>query len=53
MATFDGAKAGVIVTVDTPAEAVTPRSLHVVAVGWDCDDADVANARHWDLPLAP
>ena len=53
MATFDGAKAGVIVTVDAPTEAVTPRSLHVVAVGWDCDDADVANARHWDLPLAP
>lgn len=53
MATFNGAKAGVIVTVDSPGEAVAPRSLHVVAVGWDCDEADVTAARHWDLPLAP
>lgn len=49
-ATFDGQRAGVIVTVGAEADG-QPRGLHVVAVGWECADADVAAARHWDLPL--
>lgn len=49
-ATFDGQRAGVIVTVGATS-AGQPSGLHVVAVGWDCADADVAAARHWDLPL--
>lgn len=49
-ATFDGQRAGVIVTVGATANG-EPSGLHVVAVGWECAEADVAAARHWDLPL--
>lgn len=49
-ATFDGRRAGVIVTVGAATDG-QPRGLHVVAVGWDCAETDVAAARHWDLPL--
>jgi hypothetical protein len=49
-ATFDGERAGVIVAVGATTDGA-PRDLHVVAVGWKCDAAAVAKARHWDLPL--
>jgi hypothetical protein len=50
-ATIDGVEGSVIVTVGAQGADGRPTSLHVVAVGQDCNDGDVAAARHWDLPL--
>ncbi|MFM1966623.1 MAG: hypothetical protein RL134_2348 [Actinomycetota bacterium] len=50
-ATIDGAQGSVIVTVGAQDPSGQPTALHVVAVGQDCTDSDVAAARHWDLPL--
>lgn len=50
-AIVDGREGSVIVTTSPPVTDGQPTALHVVAVGQDCTDADVAAARHWDLPL--
>ncbi len=50
-ATVDGRDGSVIVTVGSTDSVGLPTSLHIVAVGQDCTDDDVAAARHWDLPL--
>lgn len=50
-ATIDGQAGSVIVTVTEAVPPGEPTTLHAVAVGQDCTDADVAAARHWDLPL--
>ena len=50
-ATIEGSAGSVIVTTGQAAPDGRPTSLHVVAVGQDCDDEDVRAARHWDLPL--
>ena len=50
-ATIDGRAGSVIVTVAESVPPGEPTTLHAVAVGQDCTDADVAAARHWDLPL--
>lgn len=50
-ATIDGRAGSVIVTVTDAVPPGEPTTLHAVAVGQDCTDADVAAARHWDLPL--
>lgn len=50
-ATIDGREGSVIVTAGQVDGAAMPTSLHVVAVGQECNEADVASARHWDLPL--
>jgi hypothetical protein len=50
-ATVDGRDGSVIVTVGSTDSVGVPTSLHIVAVGQDCTDDDVAAARHWDLPL--
>ena len=50
-ATIDGRDGSVIVTVGAMDAAGEPTALHVVAVGQDCTDADVASAQHLDLPL--
>lgn len=49
--TVEGVQGSVIVTVGASDTSGVPTSLHVVAVGQDCGDDDVATARHWDLPL--
>ncbi len=50
-ATIDGRQGSVIVTAGQPGPEGLPASLHVVAVGQECNDDDVLAARHWDLPL--
>ena len=50
--TFEGNEAGLVVTVSDAGDGSSPRDLHVVIVGTECDDADIAAARHFDLPLA-
>lgn len=50
-ATVDGRDGSVVVTVGSTDSVGLPTSLHIVAVGQDCTDDDVAAARHWDLPL--
>ena len=50
-ATVDGRDGSVIVTVGATDSVGAPTALHIVAVGQDCTDDDVAAARHWDLPL--
>lgn len=50
-ASIDGRDASVIVTVGSWGADGRPDSLHAVAVGQDCTDADVAAAQHWDMPL--
>lgn len=50
-ATVDGREGSVIVTVGAMDPAGQPTSLHVVAVGQDCTDEDVAAAAHLDLAL--
>jgi hypothetical protein len=50
-ATIDGREGSVIVTAGQMDGEGIPTSLHVVAVGQECSEADVAGARHWDLPL--
>lgn len=49
--TVDGRDGSVIVTVGAQDAQGMPSALHVVAVGQDCSDADVAAARHLDIPL--
>lgn len=51
-ATVDGRDGSVIVTVGATDSVGVPTSLHIVAVGQDCTDDDVAAAQHWDLPLS-
>ncbi len=50
-ATVDGRDGSVVVTVGSTDSVGLPTSLHIVAVGQECTDDDVAAARHWDLPL--
>lgn len=50
-ATVDGRQGSIIVTVGAMDSAGQPTSLHVVAVGQDCTDEDVAAAQHLDLAL--
>jgi hypothetical protein len=50
-ATIDGREGSVIVTAGQMDGVGVPTTLHVVAVGQECSEADVAGARHWDLPL--
>jgi hypothetical protein len=50
-ATVDGRDGSVIVTVGATDSVGAPTALHIVAVGQDCTDDDVAAAQHWDLPL--
>ncbi len=50
---FEGLDAGLVVTVGSMRSDGTPGDLHVVVVGTQCADADVAAARHFDLPVAP
>lgn len=50
-ATVEGAAGSVIVTAGELAPEGAPTSLHVVAVGQECTDDDVAAARHWDIPV--
>jgi hypothetical protein len=50
-ATVDGRDGSVIVTVGAKDSVGAPTALHIVAVGQDCTDDDVAAAQHWDLPL--
>lgn len=50
-ATVDGRDGSVIVTVGATDSVGVPTALHIVAVGQDCSDDDVAAAQHWDLPL--
>jgi hypothetical protein len=51
-ALFEGQDTGIVVSVGTMDAAGEPTALHVVAVGMDCTDDDIAQAQHWDLPLA-
>lgn len=44
----DGREGSVIVTAGVEG---TPAALHVIAVGQDCTDEDVAAAGHWELPV--
>lgn len=50
-ATIDGVEGHVIVTLGAQDADGQPTALHVVTVGHDCTEDDVAAARHWDLPL--
>lgn len=50
-ATIEGREGSVIVTTGQVNAEGMPTSLHVVAVGQECNEEDVASARHWDLPL--
>lgn len=50
-ATIDGVQGNVIVTLGAQDAAGEPTALHVVTVGQDCTQDDIAAARHWDLPL--
>lgn len=50
-ATIEGRAGSVIVTAGQAAPDGRPTSLHVVAVGQECNEEDVLSARHWDLPL--
>lgn len=50
-ATIDGVDGHVIVTLGAQDASGQPTALHVVTVGHDCTEDDVAAARHWDLPL--
>lgn len=50
-AMFEGRDTSVLVNVGATDAAGAPTALHVVAVGQDCTEEDVAAARHWDLPL--
>ncbi len=49
--TVNGRDGSVIVTVGAQDEQGLPTALHVVAVGQDCTDEDVASAQHLDIPL--
>ena len=49
--TVNGRDGSVIVTVGAQDEQGVPTALHVVAVGQDCTDEDVAAAQHLDIPL--
>lgn len=49
--TVNGREGSVIVTVGAQDGQGLPTALHVVAVGQDCTDADVAEAQHLDIPL--
>lgn len=51
LATVDGRDGSVIVTAGAWGADGQPRTLHVVAVGQDCTEDDVAAARHLELPL--
>lgn len=50
--TFEGQDAGMLVTVGSVLTDGTPGDLHVVVVGMECAETDVAAARHFDLPVA-
>ena len=50
-ATIDGRQGSVIVTVGATDPGGQPTALHIVAVGQECGEADIASARHWDMPL--
>lgn len=50
-AMIDGREGSVIVTAGQMSAEGVPASVHVVAVGQDCTDEDVAAARHWEIPL--
>ena len=50
---FDGRDAGLVITVGSVLTNGTPGDLHVVVVGTQCTEGDVAAARHFDLPVAP
>ncbi|MEK9662989.1 MAG: hypothetical protein VW082_00060 [Candidatus Nanopelagicales bacterium] len=50
--TFEGLDAGMLVTVGSVLTDGTPGDLHVVVVGMECAETDVATARHFDLPVA-
>lgn len=53
-ATVDGRMGSLIVTYDPATwdpRGEAPPSVHVVAVGQECTDADAAAALHWDVPL--
>ena len=41
----------VIVTAGNLDPTGRPTTLHVVAVGQECNESDVLEAKHWDLPL--
>ena len=49
--TVNGRDGSVIVTVGAQDGQGVPTALHVVAVGQDCTDEDVAAAQHLDIPL--
>ena len=49
--TVNGRDGSVIVTVGAQDGQGLPTALHVVAVGQDCTDEDVAAAQHLDIPL--
>jgi hypothetical protein len=51
LATVDGRDGSVIVTAGARGADGRPTTLHVVAVGQDCTDQDVATARHLEMPL--
>lgn len=50
-ATIDGRDGSVIVTAGNLDPTGRPTTLHVVAVGQECNESDVLEAKHWDLPL--
>lgn len=47
----DGREGSVIVTAGAAGAEGAPAALHVIAVGQDCTEEDVAAARHWELPV--